>query len=172
MATCCVLYNDLCAGSQRHLRGREGRGLQLTRNPSDGWICIGTDEVTCRWVDVTVLLQWSHLWYQLLLHYQLSSPYFCHYFPRLTFLRWEDRAAPRPWNVSPRRAWHLQIRAHYPGVTCPVPFKYHREGRMCVVVCVCVCVSACTGGVYEQSHKFNSLFWQSLYTEYMLKSNL
>lgn len=26
------------------------------------------------------------------------------------------------WNVSPLWAWHLQIRAHYPGVTCSVPF--------------------------------------------------
>lgn len=114
------------------LRGCEGPGLKLTWNPSDRWICYGTDEGQGRWVDVTVLLQWSHLWYQLLLHSQLSPPPLCHHFLHLTSLQREDGAAPRPRNVSPRRAWHLQIRAHYLGVTCPVPFKYHREGRMCV----------------------------------------
>lgn len=57
-------------------------------------------------------------------------------------LRVKSEVAPRPWNVSPHQAWHLQIRAHYLGVTCPVPFKYRatREGRMWVHVSMHLCV--------------------------------
>lgn len=114
----------------------EGQSLELTWNPSDRWISYGTGEGKGRWVDVTLLLQWSHLWYQSLLHYQLSPLLLSLIIFFILFsLQWEDRAAPRQWNVSPHWAWHLQIRAYYLGVTCPVPFKYHREGRMCALLC-------------------------------------
>lgn len=126
-----------------------GQELKLPWNPSDRRICYGTGEGKGRRVDVTILLQWSHLWYQLLLHYQFSSPSFCHDLLHLVSLQWECSSSYRPWNVSPHWVWHLQIRAHYLGVTCPVPFIYHREGRMCV----------CCYSPGRLSHKFNSFFW-------------
>lgn len=83
MAACCFLFDNLCTVRQRPFRGCEGQGLKLTWNPPDRWVFYGTDEGGCRWADVTVLLQCSHLWYQLLLHYQLPSPSFGHSFLHL-----------------------------------------------------------------------------------------
>ena len=84
---------------------------------------------------------------------QLSSPSFGHYFLHLASSPMRrQNSTYRPWNVSPHWVWHLQIRAHYLGVTRPVPFIF-TTGR---AGCVC---AAMHWGIYEQSHKFNSLLW-------------
>lgn len=72
--------------------------------------------------------------YSFTITYPLSFP-LSSFSSSCSLLQWDDRAAARRWNVSPHWAWHLQITAHYLGVTCPVPVKYHREGRMCVCAC-------------------------------------
>lgn len=94
-----------------------------------------TDDGEGRRVDVTLLLRRSHLWYQLPLHSQLPPllrpvTSLCMSFSP----RWEGRAALRRRNMSPRWTSRLQITAHYLGVTCPVPLKHHRVGRMCVSI--------------------------------------
>lgn len=128
MAACCFFFNDLCIERQSPLR--------VNSKPLR-WTDISWD----RWSGKAGELMWQSNYNG---HISNINYSFTITYPLLASLQWEDRAASKPWNVSPRWAWHLQIRAHYLGVTCPVPFKYHREGRMCVCVLCCYAV-----GVYK-----------------------